>query len=293
MNFAIGSKMMHFLVMTILNKEIMKEGLTLYCDPEEKLPKFIMLLDGKTKMRLRQSQKNLRIHASRHKKTNHERVYSEMLLFLPWRKEEQLFPEDEEKCLNHYENEDHYEIIEHNRKKIFPFSKAIEVLHEIANSDNERPAHIYDNLDPEGQQDNLEVEEEMPPLDTSELPDEEPTIPTCKQSKKGAVNKESFITRPIVIGSDQQMYEDARNLSFEQKLVFNIYMDFCQRTKILREGHFIELDAPKLKVTGIFKSNCKRKVIDYMALSIIDCRRRGCWQNLFDAGIKSMGRKTT
>ena len=216
-----------------------------------------------------------------------------MLLFLPWREEDKLFPDDEEMCVKHYEKEKNSKVIEHNRKKLFPFSKAIEALHDIANSDNERPAHIYDNLDPEGQQDNLECEEELEPIDTSELPDEEPTIPNPKESQKGGVTKESFITRPIVIGTDQQMYEDARNLSFEQKLVFNIFMDFCQRTKILREGHFIELDAPKLKVTGIFKSNCKRKVIDYMALSIIDCRRRGCWQNLFDAGIKSMGRKTT
>ena len=214
-----------------------------------------------------------------------------MLLFLPWREEDDLYPEDEDNCVNHYEEK--REVIEHNRKKIFPFSKAIEALHNIANSDNERPAHIYDNLDPEGQQDNLECEEEMEPPDTSELPDEEPTIPNPKDSQKGGVTKESFITRPIVIGTDQQMYEDARNLSFEQKLVFNIFMDFCQRTKILREGHFIELDAPKLKVTGIFKFNSQRKVIDHMTLFIIDCRRRRCWENFLDVGIKPLGRKST
>ena len=82
-------------------------------------------------------------------------------------------------------------------------------------------------------------------------------MPTIQEGKKGA-RKESFITRPIEIGSDQQLYEDARNLSFAQKLAFNRVIDFIQRIKILREGHIIELDAPRLIITGIkFQSEYK------------------------------------
>ena len=39
-------------------------------------------------------------------------------------------------------------------------------------SDNNRPEHIYDTLDTERQQENLQVEEETLPIDDSELPHE-------------------------------------------------------------------------------------------------------------------------
>ena len=242
----------------------------------KELPLYIRLRDGKTKMRLRRSQQVLRIHASRHKKTNHEQTYSELLLFLPWFDEAELFadPDDENKCKQLYL--DKKEIIETNRKKIFPFAKTIEVLYDMAEAE-ERPAHIYDNLDPEGQQDNLECEEQMEPLDTSELPDE-PTNPPQMNAKNRASRKESCIVKPIELGTDEQMLQDARSLSFEQKVVFNMYIDFIKKIIIKETGKPIDIDAPQLKITG---KKCKvyfYKILFLLSnISFLNFRWRRLW----------------
>ena len=212
----------------------------------EELPLYIKLNDGKTKMRLRKTQQVLRIHASRHKKSNHEQTYSELLLFYPWTDEKILCADNENDCKKLYL--DHEETIEINRKKIFPFSKTIEVLQDMV-SDEERPAHVYDNLDAEGQQDNLECEEEMEPLDTSELPDEPSNQPEIG-SKNKASKKESCIVKPIVLESDEQMLQNARALSFDQKVVFNFYIDFVKKILIQMNGKPIDIEAPKFIVTG-------------------------------------------
>ena len=202
-------------------------------------------------MRLRQSQKILRIHASKHKKTNHEQLYSEMLLFSPWNDEEkELYPDNESKCKEEYLKR--CGDIEANRYEIYPFAKSIEVMQEMVNTDFERPAHIYENLDAEGQQDNLECEDDMEPLDETELPDEpeDPNNPRRRPSKKPGLNRESFIVKPMVLPNREQMIQNARSLSFQQKLAFNKFVDYCKRIIIQRTGHYIEIIAPKLVVTG-------------------------------------------
>ena len=124
------------------------------------------------------------------------------------------------------------------------------MIQDISNAE-ERPAHIYDNLDAEGQQDNLECEEEMEPADTSELPDE-PTEPPKSSSNNKATKKESCIVKPIVLVSDEQMFQNARALSFDQKVVFNQFIDFVKKILIQRTGKSIDIDAPQVIVTGTF-----------------------------------------
>ena len=65
-----------------------------------------------------------------------------------------------------------------------------------------------------------------------------------------ASRKESCIVKPIELGSDEQMLQDARQLSFEQKVVFNMYIDFVKKTIIQQTGKPIVIDAPQLIITG-------------------------------------------
>ena len=52
----------------------------------------------------------------------------------------------------------------------------------LENNDDTRPRHLLENINPAGEQDNLENQEHMEPLDTSELPDEEPLPINVKSS---------------------------------------------------------------------------------------------------------------
>ena len=222
-------------------------------ETNEPLPKFILLKDGTT-MRLRQQLEILRIHASRHKATNHEQVYSELLLYLPWRNESDLFPEiysqpeNDKKCKDLYKL--HEILIDSNRKRIFPFSKTIEVIHELYSNDYERPAHFYENLDPEGQQDNLEALSEMEPLDTTELPEEVDPSNNIPRPKATAKKKENIKIKEIKLDDPRVMIENARNLSFSQKVVFNDVIDFCKRTEIQMTGTPIYIKPLRRNVTG-------------------------------------------
>ena len=174
-----------------------------------------------------------------------------MLLFSPWYDEENdLHPDDESECKKAYL--ERCADIEANRYEIYPFAKSIEVMQEMVNTDFERPAHIYENLDAEGQQDNLECEDDMEPLDETELPDEpeDPNNPRRRPSKKPGLNRESFIVKPMVLPNREQMIQNARSLSFQQKLAFNKFVDYCKKIIIQRTGHYIEIIAPKLVVTG-------------------------------------------
>ena len=213
----------------------------------EELPKFIRLKDGSL-MRLRTTQMILRIHSSKDKSKPHERMYAELLLFTPWRDEANLFPENEDKCRELFMSCQHE--IEKARKKIYPFSKASDVLKKLlANTDNERPAHIADKigLDPCGEQDNLECEDEMPPLDTSKLPDE---VNNNTNTDQAASFQEATKAKPIDTGNREDRIADSRSLSFEQKYVLNRYVHYCKLVVIAKKGNGPYPEPPHLIVTG-------------------------------------------
>ena len=100
-----------------------------------------------------------------------------------------------------------------------------------------------------GQQENLECEEEMPPLDDTRLP-EEGEDPNNNKPKT-ANREETCQMRPISIDELEIMTADARRLSFEQKIVFNELIDFCIRVKMAKEGKCEYPEPPRIIVTGI------------------------------------------
>ena len=67
-----------------------------------KLPRYIPIDGGKQWMRLRRPLA-LRLHKFKQKENAHEYYYSEMQLYLPFEKEDDLFPDDLELCRKKYE----------------------------------------------------------------------------------------------------------------------------------------------------------------------------------------------
>jgi len=123
-------------------------------------------------MRLRESPYVLRIHTSK-KKFGHEEYYAELLLFYPFWKEETDLPIDEIGCKNLFLA--NFDLLKQNRQKLFPYSTKIEEMKILLEeSDSSRPEYIYDTLDGEGQQENLDDKDLILPIDDSELPQELP-----------------------------------------------------------------------------------------------------------------------
>ena len=85
------------------------------------------------------------------KKEIHEGVYSELLLFFPWRNENQLHEDNYEACEKLFnDNED---IIRQNKKAIYPNSPMIDTIMELLETnETTKPTHLSENIDPGAQQ---------------------------------------------------------------------------------------------------------------------------------------------
>ena len=217
----------------------------------EELPKYIRLIDG-SPMKLRTYPMILRLHASKNKATPHERIYAELLLFWPWRDEEELNPNDEGECRKIYN--ENKEAIDSYRKKIYPFSKASDALKRLMeNTELQRPALIPDaiGLDAAGEQDNLECEDEMPPLDRSKLPEEVDDQPTTNQNQNASSYQEATKAKRIDAEDIEAMINDCRTLSYEQKVVLNRIVHYCKALFIAKNCPHAEFpEPPRLIVTG-------------------------------------------
>ena len=136
-----------------------RDGDYIFCDPNEdqdiKLPDHIPLGDtetpGEFKYMTRRRPKVIRYHHFKKTKEPHEHYFAEMQLFLPFDREENLFPEDFDQCKRLYnENEEKIEFI---KRKVMPFTKKVELGREMA----EAVVHdIGADLDPENQVENDE-----------------------------------------------------------------------------------------------------------------------------------------
>ena len=124
----------------------------------------------------------------------------------------------------------------------------------------------------------------MEPRDDSILPYLEDSPP--QNSKSGG------IFRPIVVEEDEVMLEMARNLSFEQRIVFDQMVKFCK--SILRSmmgaTNVIQLP-PRLIVTGKLLSYLRLIIhffYSYYVKNLLSSRWWRCWQNLFDQNCLKM-----
>ena len=160
------------------------------------LPKYIKMKIGGF-MRQRLFTCILKIHSSKKKKQKDEGIYSELVLFFPWQ-DEKLLRINIQEVFN-----SNYDMIERNKRQIYPGSKMIDQMRElIENPDDDGKAkHIYENIDVAGQQENLDDEQDMEPLDTTVWPEEDP------QPKN--IKSDGMFFKPIIVDEDEIMLEMA------------------------------------------------------------------------------------
>ena len=201
----------------------------------DKVPKYIHL-KSLGYMKARNSPFVMRIHSSKKKKAD-EGKYSELLLYFPWRNETEL-RENFNDTFN-----DNYDIIRSNKQQIYPNSNMIDVMRDILeNNDDTRPKHLCETIDPAGEQQNLDDQELQEPLDTSELPQEEPAPINVKSV--------GLLFRKIEVQEHDLLLDMARSLSFEQRIIFDQIIRFCKAVLRSKKGARLRIDPPNMIVTG-------------------------------------------
>ena len=234
-----------------------------------RLPLFIKLNDKKEScMKLRGTPFVLRMHK---KKLSHEQVYSEMLLFLPYMNETAEFSTDADECMKHYES--NKITINENRKSIYPYSKEIDLVQSIIESEESRPIDAYDMLDAEKQQEDSDDAENLEPIDDSELPEEPENVAKSSDGSK---------FKPIIPDEKNQMKEYARSLSFEQRVVFDKMISYCKDVVMARKSPNFNPVPPKIIVHGKYFSNIFSNTSLDKDLYIIAfiCRWWRCWKDV-------------
>ena len=203
-----------------------KGSLKEFGSEEKLLPKYIQLFDSGTYMALRTKPFVLRIHSSK-KKEYLEGIYSELLLYLPWRNENELMDDKEKdkekKCVDLFN--DNKKIIDENRKAILPNAPMIDSMMELLDApDGIKPLHLADAIATDAEQANIDDQVEMEetnPLDTSDLPAE-------AGDKKTTRKPDGCPYKPIPVSTRDELIQKARSLSYNQRLVFDKMVTFAK-----------------------------------------------------------------
>ena len=263
-------------------------------EEEMYLPQWIRLGNNRT-MKLRTKPYILRMYS--YPKDLVQKKYSELILFTHWRKEETFWLADEisagkddpnsdngnqenedhtneEECekkriltfddaefelkiQNLSNNEDIKKEWQTNRTKIYPYSRKIEEIKKLMESDDfQRSKNIYDSINPQAEQENAENAEDL------ELPDEEDEFPDLPESdystkrkkkpqqKDPLVPEKCIFKKSILPEEKDELHQSVRSLSYEQRVVFDKYIHYFQSIKCVRHEGDIIPEPPKIIVHG-------------------------------------------
>ena len=208
---------------------------------DQRLPKYIRLSNDKY-MRLRTYPAVLRMHSAK-KKDGFEEQYAELMLYLPWRDEiVDLHRFDENGCLGLYYSTKATHL--NNKRKMLPYStmlREIEHLLELE-ADLVRPTNVSDLLDPTFQQENYDDLDECEPMDTTNYP--------CEEDMQQKSSRESTKFKQIILDDDDTMRSEARCLSFEQRIVFNNFINYCKDILVQQPDSGKILEPPRMIAHG-------------------------------------------
>ena len=197
-------------------------------------------------MILRKRMAVLRMHRS-NKKEGYEQYYAEMMLFSHWRNEEQeLHPNDQAKCLEEYKNRE--QEINLVKNWIFPGENALD-LEDFEYLEENRPQHVYDMLDCQGEQENdddndLQDEDnlEIAPLAWNGKDEPNTLNPDAK--------RESGKFRLVPMLKDDELMILTRMQVGEQKEALSKVINICKSIKRRARQHSIQIEQLLLLIHG-------------------------------------------
>ena len=142
--------------------------------------------------------------------------------------------------------------IEKNRKKIYPHSERIQELRKLLEEgDFLKTSNLGNRLDPATEQqdaDDNENQEELVDV-TDDFPED--TFSSKDNKKSQSLKQEKIVYKLPTLDDTDTMKDNVRNLSFEQRVIFDKYIDFCKRVMCsVRYGGNIDTTPPRIIVHG-------------------------------------------
>ena len=210
------------------------------------LPNYIKLSD-ETYMKIRSYPAVLRKHKFRMDTQYHEFLFSDLLLYTPWRKESSLYYHNFDKCLKLYESKREY--ITFVQETLFPHMNTVQesqLLFETAS--DHRSTHIGDVINPQHEQDQeeqallgVEEDENYASRHPGELFDREEIMqPSANRN----------IYRRIDISDKDSMAGMVQQLDCHQRRVFDTVIKYCKDLRKSVQSRANVPDPPLLLVHG-------------------------------------------
>ena len=219
------------------------------------LPPFIPLETGsgtgEFKWMKKRSQKAIRFHKFNKTKDPHQWYFSELLLYLPFKKEEELFPDNLESCIALYVSK--YDIISRTREQVMPYLKTVSEARERA---EEFLSNIGDEMDPTKEQ----LEEEHRAEGVKEHPDLNVKDPSMFLDDGLSESNKTF--RSIELQSDSEMSTKLRSLDADQRAVVDKMYNYAVQFSLAQKKKDNPWPKPPLLMVHGGAGTGKSHVID-------------------------------
>ena len=224
--------------------------------------RITIIVDGKKfHMKTRNYRSVLRWHKYREDKNPHEFVYSQLLLYRPWRSENELYPEDMSACValckemeeSEYEkpSDMQFSKIEKVQQKMFPYMNYVDHARNIIDNFTDRPTHIGDQLDAENEMENDEGNR-IGVLEDSEFSSRYPDQDEDAFPKSGNSPIRSVLDGCVIseIGKMSNIRSMARSLDSDQRMALDIIVEYAKKKCAYVKGGYAVPKPPLLCVSG-------------------------------------------
>ncbi len=189
------------------------------------LPDRIKLVNSKEIMKCRKIKAVIRYHTPNKRKEPEKYFHHLLMLYFPWRNEQELFGEDQTYISKFYEP-DVQEVVQRNKEIFEPDGDAInEALENLRNFDGV-PTHSYD---PINDQENEDLRQSLPD-DCDETESFNEFLPQHLTSNPESVQPSSGISsynQPLEI-SDDDLRKTVRSLNNKQRYAYDVVLSWCR-----------------------------------------------------------------
>ena len=206
----------------------------------------------------------IKFHKINRSKNPHEHMFSELQLYRPFKSEEELQPEDFEKCKVLYEEKCEYG---NDRTKIQIVKKLlmphlVDVQEGIQHVEETLESNAGALLDPENEQDNADCEDEG----VSDHPDFVSKDPS-QFIEKGETSRSNNLYKRIEISDEKILNDMTLRLDNEQRRIVEIGVNYAKSLVKSAKSKCAPVDAPFIVVQGGAGSG-KSNVIDVLSQRI-------------------------
>ena len=188
------------------------------------LPNYIKLSND-TYMKVRKTPAVLRKHRFRIDTQYHEFLYSDLLFYLPWRSEDELFYDNFERCLELYEtNRQHITFVQ---ERLFPHMNSVHESQVLLDTASDfRASHIGDIINPQHEQDQsdqaeigLEEDDNFSARNPEGISDIDDMHP---------INRQKTVYKRLDISDKESMASLTQQLDCDQRYVLNKVISYCK-----------------------------------------------------------------